>query len=94
MHGYLYLEVLDGMVAEGSSGILDTHHLSKMQIFGESVVVVIVCRNSYDYLFPVVAKLSLSLSSPNNASLVHSQYSWSSVMVAACGGMVGVLLCV
>ena len=37
-NAYLYLEVLDGMVAEGSSGILDTHHLGKMQIFGESVI--------------------------------------------------------
>jgi len=36
MHDYLYLELPDGMVAEGS-GILDTHHLGKMQIFGESV---------------------------------------------------------
>ena len=38
MHDYLYLEVLDEMVAEGSSGIPDTHHLGKMQIFGELVI--------------------------------------------------------
>ena len=37
MHDYLYLEVLDGMVVEGSSHIQDTYHLGKMQIFGESV---------------------------------------------------------
>ena len=36
MHDYLYLELPDGMVAEGS-GILDTYHLGKMQRFGESV---------------------------------------------------------
>ena len=57
MHDYLYLDILDGMVAEGSSGIPDTHHLGRMQIFDESVIG-IVCRNCDDYLFQVGAILS------------------------------------